>query len=295
MCLLCAAALYDAIAFFKPLCGASQPAWIRVADRVTAEVVSKSDDPTWQVDSTACHLRFKWFQSQVDPTGGAESPDPVKRLIGPMKELQAHLDYLQVSYFDDCCTFQIIKCLACLGLQGARRPGLKGLKDSGPGSDYSKSVPPPPKAAMVKHHEIRGPPGEKRGAPHKNQNEHASSILTAIAALGHGAGSGSSAALAKEASEATIARRNALKQKLDMLVAARALDATAVPEAVINAARDAWIADLLAPEPADSEDDAASSAGKRKREGGQKPADGMVPVAPAKHSASPATSTSDSK
>ena len=79
-----------------------------------------------------------------------------------------------------------------------------------------------------------------------------------------------------------MARRNALKQKLDMLVAARTLDAAAVPEAVVDAARAAWIADLTAPEPAM---DAPASPGKRKRDGGQKPADGMVPVAPAKHGA----------
>ena len=86
------AALYEYIKFFKPLCGPSQPAWLRVSERV-------KDHIGIDVGPHACVERFKWFQNQPDPTGGPDSPDPVKRLIGPMKELQAELDHEQASWF----------------------------------------------------------------------------------------------------------------------------------------------------------------------------------------------------
>ena len=121
-----AAALYDAVEFFKPVCGPSQPAWIRVADRVTSEVIKKSDDATWSVDATACHTRFKWFQGLADPTGGAESPDPVKRLIGSMKELQVQLDQKQVGYLDDII-FVCAHLALFIWLAGCSAPELEGL------------------------------------------------------------------------------------------------------------------------------------------------------------------------
>ena len=120
---------------------------------------------------------------------------------------------------------------------------------------------------------------------HKNQNQHANSLLSALAVLGNGLDR-SSAPSTKDAAEATIARRAALKQKLDLLMATRAEAPDAVPESAIHAARAALVADLMAPESAEHSSDPA--AGKRKRAedapSGSKPT-GMVSVAPAKHGA----------
>lgn len=269
-----AAALFDALEFFRPLCGASQPAWQRVAEQVTKEVYRLTNDATFRVDASDCHSRFKAFQKMPDPTGGADSPDPVKRLIGPMKDLQSQFDHEQASGRSAHVMGSVFDHPHVAVLQGGRGPKAN-LKGSGSGSDYSKSVPPPPKDAKVKHHEPRGPPAEKRGAPHKGANKHASTLLASIAAIGSGLGS-SGSSLGKDEFEATIARRNSLKQKLDMLVLAKEQSPDDVPDEVVAAARAAWIADLTAP--ATSPD--APVTGKRSRDGAPV---SLIDVAPLQH------------